>query len=528
MLKSLYILCRSALEIDMRQSKYYFFVFIIIIISIFLRFFLLQNQSLWFDEGWSLALSDGATVQENLFEIVSREAGDKYQPLYYLVLFYWRSAFGDSEFAIRSLSAFLGVGSVIAIFFTCLRVYGKKHALWSSMILAVSSFSVFYSQDARPYALLIFIASLQIYFFSHSITESKSNKIISQVLFGIFTAIGSFGSILTTIFSLSLSLSHIIVYKNFKEWIQWWIPPVIFSSPMIWFYLSSPAASDPTATVVTRTGIPIVQNIMFVIYGILVGTSYGPPLEQLRDQNRIKVLVSYWPHLLLLFIVITVIFIALVKSLLRQRKRKIYQQADYLFTYLLIISFLLSFLFALATKINWLPRHSFYLCIPIFILIPSAFLHKYQLQNKLNILPQVAKLATVALVIMNVYSNFQYYLNPAYTKDDYRSAVRYLLQHRDKSAKSVLVFGQPKLFQYYGDSSTLYVPDHILKTVNGKNMAEKISTVTNNADSVFVIINREFNWKLNDIFKKEIGYLYNLESESDWPYMKIYKFTRKK
>ncbi|PHM06674.1 glycosyltransferase family 39 protein, partial [Nostoc sp. 'Peltigera malacea cyanobiont' DB3992] len=137
-------------------SKYYFVVFIIIIISIFLRFSLLQNQSLWFDEGWSLALSDGTTFQENLFHIVNREAGDKYQPLYYLVLFYWRSAFGDSEFAIRSLSALLGVGSVIAIFFTSLRVYGKQHALWSSMILAVSSFSIFYSQDARPYALLIF------------------------------------------------------------------------------------------------------------------------------------------------------------------------------------------------------------------------------------------------------------------------------------------------------------------------------------------------------------------------------------
>ncbi|MEH2294232.1 glycosyltransferase family 39 protein [Nostoc sp.] len=173
----------------MKQSKYYFVVFLIIIISIFLRFCLLQNQSLWFDQGWSLALSDGTTFQENLFQIVNREAGDKSQPLYYLVLFYWRSAFGDSKFAIRSLSALLGVGSVITIFFTSLRVYGKTHALWSSMILAVSSFSVFYSQDARPYALLIFIASLQIYFFSYSMAEDKSNKIIPQLLFGIFTAI---------------------------------------------------------------------------------------------------------------------------------------------------------------------------------------------------------------------------------------------------------------------------------------------------------------------------------------------------
>ncbi|MEH1903670.1 MAG: glycosyltransferase family 39 protein [Nostoc sp.] len=512
----------------MKQSKYYFVVFIIIIISIFLRFCLLQNQSLWFDEGWSLALSDATTVQENLFKIINREAGDKYQPLYYLVLFYWRSVFGDSEFAIRSLSALLGVGSVIAIFFTSLGVYGKKHALWSSMIVGVSSFCVFYSQDARPYSLLIFIASLQIYFFSHSINENKSNKIISQVLFGIFTAIGSFGSILTIMFSSALCFSHAIVYRNFKEWLKWWIPPVIFSSPMIWFYLSSPAASDPTATTVTRSGLPIIQNIMFVIYGILVGTSYGPPLEQLRDDKKIKILLSYWPHFLILITVITVIVIALLRSLLKQQKRKRYQRADYLFTSLLVTSFLLNFLFALATKINWLPRHSFYLCIPVAILIPSAFLHNYQRQNKLDIVAQVAKLATVFLVIMNVYSNFQYYSNPAYAKDDYRSAVHYILQHRDKSAKSVLLFGQPRLFQYYGDSSTIYAPEYVLETVNGKNKAEKVSTITKNADTVFVIVNREFLWKLKDVFKTEMSNLYNLEDETNWPYMKIYRFTRKK
>ncbi|MFN6482086.1 MULTISPECIES: glycosyltransferase family 39 protein [unclassified Nostoc] len=512
----------------MRQPKYYFSFIIIIIISIFLRFYLLPNQSLWYDEGWSLILSDGSTFQENLSKIINNEAGDKYQPLYYLLLFYWRSAFGDNEFAIRSLSALLGVGSVIAIFFTTLRIYGKKHALWSSLLLAVSSFSVFYSQDARPYALLIFLASLQIYFFSHSIQEDKSNKIISQVLFGILTAIGSFGSILIIIFSLALSFSHIIVYRNFKEWIKWWIPSVIFSSPMVLFYLSSPAVSDPTATIVTRAGLPIIQNIMFVIYGILVGTSYGPPLEQLRGEEKISIILGYWPHFLILFIVITVIFIALVKSLLRQDQRKIYQQANYFFASLLVTSFLLAFLFALATKINWLPRHSFYLCIPVVILIPSAFLHKYPQPNKLDRMLQIAKLTTVFLVIMNVYSNFQYYGNPAYAKDDYRSAVRYISQHRDQSAKSVLLYGQPRLFKYYGDSSTFYAPEYVLKTINGKNLAEKVNTITQNANTVFVIINREFYWKLKDVFKTEMSDLYNLQNEASWPYMKIYRFARKK
>jgi len=516
----------------MKESKYYFVFFTVVTISIFTRFFLLQNQSLWFDEGWSLALSDATSLQENFYKIVNREAGDKYQALYYLLLFYWRSFFGDSEFAIRSLSALFGVGSVIIMYFTCLSIYGKKHAFWSSLILAVSSFSVFYSQDARPYSLLIFIAALQIYLFSNSLKDDENNKIISQVFFGIFTAIASFGSVLTLMFTSALYISHAIVYRNFKEWLKWLIPSVIFSSPMIWFYLSSPAASDPTGTSVTRSGLPIIQNIMFVIYGILVGTSYGPPLEDLRGDNKINILLNYWPHFLMFFVVISVIFLALGKKLLKHSKKSKYQRADYLFALILVTSFSLNLVFALVTKINWLPRHSFYLCLPCFILIPSAFLHNYQPHNqalnKVDILSKFAKIATVCLIIMNIYSNFNYYLDPIYGKDDYRSAVQYLVKNRDASARSVLMLGQKRLFDYYGDSSTLYLPSYILEETNGKNLAEKINTATNNAKTVFMLINREFSWKFKDTFKGEMSELYNLENEQSWPYMKMYKFVRNK
>jgi len=43
-----------------------------------------------------------------------------------LVLFLWRQVFGESEFALRSLSAILGIGSTIVIFFTALQIYGKS------------------------------------------------------------------------------------------------------------------------------------------------------------------------------------------------------------------------------------------------------------------------------------------------------------------------------------------------------------------------------------------------------------------
>ncbi|PHM06676.1 hypothetical protein [Nostoc sp. 'Peltigera malacea cyanobiont' DB3992] len=186
-------------------------------------------------------------------------------------------------------------------------------------------------------------------------------------------------------------------------------------------------------------------------------------------------------------------------------------------------------MFAVVTKINWLPRHSFYLCIPVIILIPSAFLHNYQRHEKLGIVPQFAKLATIYLVMMNIYSNFQYYSNRAYAKDDYRSAVRYLLQHRDKIYKNLYCCLDSLSYSIIMEIHRLYMHQNMFsKTVNGKNLAEKVSTMTKNADTVFVIINREFNWKMKDVFQREMSDLYNLEDEVDWPYIKIYRFTRKK
>ena len=511
----------------MKQSKYYFAVFLIIVLSIFLRFFLLGNQSLWYDEGVSLFLSDGTSFQENLSKILGREAGDKYQPLYYLLLFYWRSAFGNTEFAIRSLSALLGVGSVIAIFFTTLRIYGKNHAIWSSLILGFSSFCVYYSQETRPYSLLIFLASLQLYFFSQVFNEDDNNEIIWRLFFGVFTTIGIFSSVLIGIFSAALCLSHAIVYRKLRRWLQWWLPAGVFSSPIILLYLSSPAVAEPTKTIVTRfSGFPIVQNAIFVLYGILVGTTYGPPQEQLRGEDKLQVVLGYWPHLIILLIVGTVIFIALVNTLLRHRNRSRYHRADSLFACLFVTSFFLGLLLAAVTKMNWVPRHSFYLCLSLAILIPSAFSQRHKRRTKLYRVSRYARMAVTFLIVINIYSLFNYYFNKDYWRDDYRSAAQYLIKNRDSSAQSILLWGSPRLLKYYGDKLTLD-GRKFYKTENFT--AEKVRNLTSNADTVFIVVNREFYLHkkgLTDIEGK-MNDLYDLNSKVDFLYFNIYRFTRK-
>ena len=504
-----------------KRSQYYFYVVLLVIISgIFLRFFMLTKQSFWYDEGMSLVWSDGESFQEIISSVLNTSNAVRFHPLYYLLLFWWRRAFGDTEFALRSLSALLGSGSIIAIFFTTLRIYGKNHALWSSLIVAFSSFCVYYSQDARTYGLLIFLASLQLYFFSKILDKKDEvNEHLSRWGFWIVTVIGLFANIFTVIFTAALCLSHIVIFRNLRQWLKWWIPIPLFSLPAILFYLIAPNATDPTSIQVTRQGLPIFQNVIFVLYGILVGTTYGPPQEQLRGEDKIQIVLGYWYHLLLLLIVVTVIVLALVITLLHRHKSSRDQRADYLFASIFVTSFFFAFLVAIVTKINWLPRHSFYLYLPIAIALPSAF------KLKFPPLSQYARIAVIGLIILNIYSLSNYYFNEDYEKDDYRSAAQYLIENRDDSAQSILLWGSVRLLKYYGDNLTL----DGRKLIKGNLTAEKVSNLTSNVDTVFLANNREYRLGSNpkSMIEKAMSNLYTLDSKVDFPYISIYKFVKK-
>lgn len=508
--------------INTKFLRYYFPIFLVISVSIFLRLFLLTSHSLWYDEGLSLTISDGPTLQDSISRVTERKNADRFQPLYFIILFWWRQAFGDSEFTLRSLSALLGSGSVVMIYLTASRLYSKNHALWSSVILTFSSFAVYYSQEVRPYALLTFLASLQLYYFSRALDDG-GNKGILRWFFWIFTAIGFFANVTMGIFTLAICLSHLVVERNVRYWLKWWIPAALFSMPALLFYAIAPHVSDPTSIAISRKGLPIVQNIIFVLYGILVGTTYGPPVEQLQDKDKIKVLLDYWPHLFVLFVICTTIILALVVSLLGRLKSSKYQRIDYFFASLLVTSFSLALVFAFIVKLNWVPRHSFYLCLPLSILIPSAFSQNRQmLEPRFRF--QWAKVAVTFLVVLNIYSLSNYYFKDEYRRDDYRSAAQYLTENRDATSQSISLWGSLRLLRYYGDNRTL----NGWNLPRNEDLAEQVRKMTPNAETVFISVNREYRLGPKGSVEKYMSDLYTLNSQVDFPYFNVYRFAKNK
>lgn len=120
-----------------------------LLLAMVLRFPGLAAQSFWADEGNSVALAHAS-----LAEIAARTAYDIHPPLYYWLLHGWIRLTGDSEVALRSLSAYADIVLIAITYRLAERLFNRRAACVAAFAAAVSPFQVYYAQEARMYALL--------------------------------------------------------------------------------------------------------------------------------------------------------------------------------------------------------------------------------------------------------------------------------------------------------------------------------------------------------------------------------------
>lgn len=129
----------------------------IILLAAWLRLYRLDAQSLWNDEGNSARLAE-----RTLQSITIGAASDIHPPLYYYALHFWRAIFGSSEFALRSLSVVGGILLVCLIYRIGRRLFDEQTALAAALLAAVNPFQIYYSQEARMYALVAMWAAASV------------------------------------------------------------------------------------------------------------------------------------------------------------------------------------------------------------------------------------------------------------------------------------------------------------------------------------------------------------------------------
>ncbi len=133
-----------------------------------LRFPTLGRQSYWLDELVTVSLLDrgfGDVLRE-----VPRTEATPY--LYYVVAWAWSSVFGLGEVGLRSLSALAGTLTVPVAFGAGAVLVSRRTGLVATALVAVNPFLVWYSQEARSYALLALLCAVSVLAFGHALRGS--------------------------------------------------------------------------------------------------------------------------------------------------------------------------------------------------------------------------------------------------------------------------------------------------------------------------------------------------------------------
>lgn len=114
-----------------------------------LRFYELDRQSLWYDEGTSVG-----RAQRSLPDLIETMQANIHVPGYFALLAGWEDLAGASEFSLRAFSVFWSLLSIALTYALGQRLYGPLAGLAAASFVAFNSFSIYYAQEARMYAML--------------------------------------------------------------------------------------------------------------------------------------------------------------------------------------------------------------------------------------------------------------------------------------------------------------------------------------------------------------------------------------
>jgi mannosyltransferase len=146
----------------------------IVAIAAVVRFATLGDQSFDHDEAVTAirvlhpGLGDTLSVVGHL---------ERSPPLYYILAWLWSKIFGTGEVGLRSLSAVIGTLTVIPVYLAARELTSRRAGLIAAGLVALCPYLVWYSQEARSYALYVLFAAWGFCFFARALRSATPRNL---------------------------------------------------------------------------------------------------------------------------------------------------------------------------------------------------------------------------------------------------------------------------------------------------------------------------------------------------------------
>jgi hypothetical protein len=143
---------------------------LLVMLGMGLRLYELDADSLWTDE-----IITAEQAQQDLSSVLNNYRDDNYThpPLVDLVTRFFITLAGNTEFVIRAQAMLFGSLTILLIYKVGETLWNRGVGLVGGALLTVNAYHVHYSQEARSYALMVFLALLCLFFLWRALHKNK-------------------------------------------------------------------------------------------------------------------------------------------------------------------------------------------------------------------------------------------------------------------------------------------------------------------------------------------------------------------
>ncbi len=488
-------------------------------VGLVLRLLELTSHSLWFDEGLSLSTALPATFGGFMANLSEMGPGQITQPLYFLILHWWIKIAGAGDASLRLLSVLLGTAAVGVTTIAALQIFGRRHAMWATAFMATSGFAVYYSQEIRPYALLMLLTALLVWAYMRvAVAPRLSAGLIAALT--VTTVLSLLGSFIFVFFLTALALADLAITLprkpgGFKRWFLTWLVPGLAALPVLAVFL----AAWPSTTSVSAPPNPLL-NLFYVPFGLIVGQTFGPPLDTLRGSDVVQVVLRQWPQLLALAVTGLLLLVQLRRLVINDAMTAPALAAVRAVGLSIVISYAIGVVMVFGLDFNWLPRRAFYLLVPLALVLPVAAM---SVERR-----WLAGIPLAALIALNLISVNTYFFDPTHRRDEYREALAYLDGLTDAPAAAVILEGNLEVLRHYGHPEIM---DGVFASKTDDFLGA-IGELSGGADALTVLIARPWDFRRHFSARNDRPFLevmaddWTLADRQSFVAIDVYRFTR--
>lgn len=379
----------------------------IVALAAIVRLIGIRAQSLWFDEILTVQAASGT-----LADVVFHPRMNTRIPPFYYVIVHFFSRLSSQELWLRFPSVVAGVAGIPLFWGLVRRRVGIAAAHVAALLMALSPFHVWYSQEARPYSFLLFLSLLTLWCFERARERPTLGRLATAVV-ALAALIDSHTVSVTFLPFLALWVALRIPRRAWPRWAGILGAGVVLALPGLWLvttYPPVPPAPPKVAAAATFLAAP------YLAWVFATGFSIGPSVAELHAAEPVSVVVEH-----ALPVVVAIVPLALVGASglvlgIRRMGRHLWYPAAWF-----AIPAATAFAASLLPGETFNPRYA--------IVGFPGFVFLFALGVTLPRSRALRGAALAALCLVQAFALVSYRTDPRYHREDNRGAGAFLARH---------------------------------------------------------------------------------------------------